>query len=193
MRLGLFTAFLATVGLSACAFTPQKAEIQPSLQVYASDIGQGRAVGVLVTDERDTQDLGNRGSALFSKAAKISSDQNLAEVFRRALFDGLKAKGFAPTDISNSPDRQLKLEIRSLNYSTSTGFWTGGVDTKAAIKAIATNSGTSYENMYRSANEERVVVVPTAEHNTELLNKVVTDVLSKLFEDQTLLSELAKH
>jgi uncharacterized lipoprotein len=179
--------------LSGCAFTPQTAEIKPTVQVYASNIGQGKTVGVLVTDERDTQDLGNRGSALISKAAKISSDQNLAEVFRQAVFDGLKSKSFMPKDLNGAVDRQLKVEIRSLNYSTSTGFWTGGVDTKAAIKAIATASGKSYENIYRSNNEERVVVVPTAEHNSELLNKVVNDVLSKLFEDQALLSTLASN
>jgi uncharacterized lipoprotein YajG len=193
MHIRLIITMVTTIALSACAFTNQKADIKPELQVYASNIGQGKTVGVLIADERDTQDLGNRGSALISKGAKISTDQNLAEVFRQAVFDGLKAKGFTATDNSNSPDRQLKVEIRSLSYSTSTGFWTGGVDTKAAIKAIVTNSGVTYENMYRSANEERVVFVPTADHNTELLNKVVTDVLSKLFDDQSLLSALAGH
>jgi uncharacterized lipoprotein YajG len=163
------------------------------VHVNASDIGQGRKVGVLVDDERDTQELGNRGSAAISKGAKISTDQNLPEVFKQAVFDGLKAKGFNPTDNANSPDRRLKVEIRSLNYSTSTGFWTGGVDTKAAIKAIVTNSGISYESMYRSENEERVVFVPTADHNTELLNKVVSEVLAKLFDDQSLLTALSSH
>jgi uncharacterized lipoprotein YajG len=192
MRFRLFVSVVAITGLSACAFSPQKAEIKPDLQVYASNIGQGKAVGVLVTDERDSQDIGHRGSALINKAATISSEQNLAEVFRQAVFDGLKAKGFAPTDSNKSTGPQLKIEIRALDYSTSTGFWTGGVDTKAAIKAIVTNSGTTYENFYRSSNEERVVVVPTADHNTELINKVVNDVLSQLLADQALLGSLAK-
>lgn len=184
---------LAAVGLSGCAFHAQKAEIKPNVQVYGSNLGQGKPVGVIVADERDTQEIGNRGSAVFNKAGKITSDQNLSEVFRQAIFDGLKSNGFVPTDFSNSPTRQLKVEIRALNYSTSTGFWTGGVDTKATIKGIATTAGISYENMYRSANEERVVFVPTADHNAELINKVVSDVLSKLFEDQALLNNLAKN
>lgn len=163
-----FAATLASIGLCACTFTPQKADIKPEIQVSASNIGQGKTVGVLVTE-----------------------DHNLSEVFRQAVFDGLKAKNFVPTDISSSVDRQLKVEIRTLNYSTSTGFWTGGMDTKAAIKVIVTASGMSYENMYRSANEERVVVVPTAEHNSEMLNNVVNDVLAKPFEDQALLSALS--
>jgi uncharacterized lipoprotein YajG len=190
-RVCLYVFAMTTIGLSACAYVPQKAEIKPEMQVYSSDVGQGKSVIVLVTDERDTPDLGHRGGAIGT-AATISSDQDLTQVFKQAVFDGLKSKGFAPTDNNTSGGRQLKIEIRSLNYSTSTGFWTGGVDTKGAIKAIVTNSGTSYEKVYRASNEERVVFVPTAKHNADLLNKVVNDILTQLFADQSLLANLVK-
>jgi uncharacterized lipoprotein YajG len=178
--------------MAACAYQTQTATIKPEVQVYQSAVGKGRAVYVAVSDERDSADLGHRGTAVYSKMAAISNTQDLAEVFRQAVFDALKAQGFEPTSSDKSVSRQLKVEIRSLDYSTSTGFFTGGVDTKAAIKVIVTTSDGSLDHLYRSANEERVMFSPTADHNSELINKVVNDVLTQLFQDQSMIGKLAK-
>jgi uncharacterized lipoprotein len=177
---------------SACAFQKQTTIVKPEVHVVQSAVGKGHAVYVSVSDERESADIGNRGSAAFSKMATISNNQNLAEVFRQAIFEGLQAQGFAPSSSDQSAHRQLKLEIRALDYSTSTGFWTGGVDTKAAVKVIVTTSQGNYEHLYRAANEERVVVVPTAGHNSELINKVVNDVLTRVFQDQAMIGYLTK-
>jgi uncharacterized lipoprotein YajG len=185
-------AVAAFVLCSACAFQKQMTVIKPEVQVVQSAVGKGHVVYVAVSDERESADIGNRGSAAFSKMATISNNQNLADVFRQAIFDGLQAEGFAPSSSDQSANRQLKVEIRALDYSTSTGFWTGGVDTKAAIKVVVTTSQGNYEHLYRAANEERVVVVPTADHNSELINKVVNDVLTQVFQDQAMIGYLAK-
>ena len=180
------------VALSGCAFTPQKAQIAPHVEYGKSDVGQGKVVSVAVTDERDSTDLGHRGAANIGSGAKISTDQDMPAVFKQAIFEGLKAQGFVPVDFDKLKARQLAVQIRSINYSTSTGFWTGGVDTKASIKAQAAVDGNTYEKLYRYDGEERVVFVPTADHNTQLINKAVDDVLSQMFADPSLLSTLAR-
>ncbi|HMA12402.1 MAG TPA: YajG family lipoprotein, partial [Steroidobacteraceae bacterium] len=84
----------------------------------------------------------------------------------------------------------LTVEVRALNYETSTGFWTGGVEIKSALKAVGLRGGKAFEQMYRSDNEKRVVVVPTAGKNEEWINAALTDVLTQLFNDQGLFRHL---
>jgi hypothetical protein len=45
----------------------------------------------------------------------------------------------------------------------------------------------------RYSGEERVVFVPTADHNSQLINKAVDEVLAQMFDDQALLSLLASN
>jgi uncharacterized lipoprotein YajG len=189
-----FAALLTLIALaSGCAVTPQKAILQTHVDYARSDDGKSRQVSVQVVDERDNTDLGHRGAANIGAGGKISTDQNVAELVRDAVFDGLKAKGFTPVNFNKSVDRQLQVAVRSINYATSTGFWTGGIETKAALKAHASVPNKEYDKLYRIENEERVVVVPTADHNTQLLNKALSDVLAQMFDDPALVSTLASN
>ena len=46
---------------SACAFTEQKALLNPDLLVIENNIGNGKEIGVEVVDERPEDTLGYRG------------------------------------------------------------------------------------------------------------------------------------
>ena len=61
------------------------------------------------------------------------------------------------------------------------------------MKAHATVPNKDYDKLYRIENEERVVVVPTADHNNQVLNEAPSDVLAQMFEDQALVSTLASN
>lgn len=182
--------FLTNI-FSACALTEQKAVLDPDLFVIENDIGSGKEIGVTVVDERPEDTLGYRGAAEFSKGAAITTDQNVGEVFEQKIREGLTKKGFKPTLPTQGTLRSLKVEIRSLEYYPSTGFWTGGVHTKTALKAIARNAGKEYEKFYRGGNEERVLLVPSAEENEKLINMAISEILKKLFSDKNLLQFLA--
>ena len=144
-----------------------------------------------VVDERPEKTLGYRGPAQLSKGAEITTDQDVGKVFDQKIREGLSRKGFVPISLSQDSLRSLKIEIRSLKYYTSTGFWTGGIHTKTSLKAIAKNSGKEYEQFYRGGNEERVLVVPFAEENEKLINMAISEILQKLFSDEALLKFLA--
>ncbi|NQT81686.1 hypothetical protein HQ563_01580 [bacterium] len=177
--------------LCGCAFTPQQATLRPVVTVAETNIGTGVEIGVKVLDERPDELLGHRGSA-YGSAAKITTDQDVAAIFYREIVEGLKKNGFSPVAYAEDFPRTLKVEIRSIKYDTSTGFWTGGVHTTAAIKALATNSEETYENFYRFQSEKRVVFVPSAKTNARLINETVSQVLNKLFNDQDLMAFLAR-
>lgn len=183
---------IITTGLmfGACAYTPQDANLTPLLYVAEVNVGDGAEVSLRVVDERTQKTLGHRGSA-FMKGAKITTDQDIAGLFNEQILQALKAKGFTPVAYSDGHHLQLRVDIRDLEYYTSTGFWTGGVHARAAIKVTATNTAKTYEKVYVSEDEKRVVFVPGAGANEEQLSATISGVLQKMIADQDLLSFLA--
>ncbi len=188
MKILLLASTLAL--LSGCAFQRQVVNLQPTVTVAGSDIGTGVSVAVKVVDERPTKSIGHRGTA-YGKAAEIASDQDLAAVVAEQLRIGLEKKGFAAGDYSQNSPTRLAVEIRLLDYSTSTGFWSGGVHLKAALKVDAKNGGKDFDKMYRKEREQRVQVVPTAGTNEQWLNEALGDVITQVLADEELLSFLA--
>ncbi|MGB5257030.1 MAG: YajG family lipoprotein [Woeseiaceae bacterium] len=166
--------------------------LEPDTVVPSSDIGAGQSVYLKVQDERSEDTVGNRGSAMM-KGAQITLEQDLSAVVQSALTDMLRTKGFdVRYDGTDGQHPALRVEIRGLSYETSTGFWTGGVQVTAAIKAIARGETGSYENFYRYDNEDRVVVVPGADSNNARINAALNDVLHQLMRDNKLLEVLAE-
>ncbi len=105
---------------------------------------------------------------------------------QKEIIEGLKKKGFTAVDDTSASSTKLSVEVRLLEYSTSQGFWTGGVNIKGALKAVASKNGKSYEKMYRTDKEERVVVVPTAQTNEKWINDALSEVLKQLLDDNGL-------
>ena len=176
---------------SGCAYIPQEATLVPSVSVIPSNIGNDLEVSIKVVDERPTESLGNRGSAVV-KGAEITTTQDLAAIIKDEIFKGLKNMGFNPLDYKEEFPRRIVIELRLLEYSTSTGFWTGGVHLKGALKAMASNQDENYENFYRIEKEKRVVFVPGAKANEKIINEGLTELLQELFNDNNLFQFLAK-
>lgn len=174
----------ALVALSGCSYTRQTASFAPEVVVAATQDGQGEPVGLRVVDERPSKSLGHRGN-FHGKAAEITTQQDIAQVFESQIAAGLAKRGFKVVPYSAS-SKKLSIEVRALEYSTSIGFWSGGVAVNAAMKAIAAKPDGSYEKMYISDKERRVLFVPGAEKNQQDLNNGVSSVLSELFADSDL-------
>lgn len=190
-----FAALLFVALATGCAFTPQTVVIEPTLEVSPSNIGEGRNVSVYVVDERTTTELGRRGTGAMRGAA-ITSEQDIAGVFQKAITENLNAMGFNATPV-NTPtagpeSALLRIDIRSLDYETSMGFWTGGVHTRGSMKGTATRESRSYDQLYRVDEEKRVMVVPGADSNAQMINATASAILQELFNDVTLFKFLAE-
>lgn len=186
--------FLVLISLAAafstgCAYSPQTVRLAPATLIAPSDRGHGVSVSVSVTDERPSQKIGQRSDA-YGMGAEIRSDDNIAAIVADEINRGLLAKGFQTAAGSGSAAK-LIVEVRLLEYDTSTGFFTGGVHLRSAVKARATAGTLTYEKLYRSEKEERVAVVPTAETNAAWINRSLSEVLQQLFSDDALLDFLA--
>lgn len=187
-RLLIISAFI--IAVSGCAFNPQQASLNPTLNIASSNIGSNSNVYIEVLDERSSKSLGRRGTA-YGSAAEITSKEELSAVVKREIQKGLITKGFAITDRA-SANTVLIVEVRDLNYTTSQGFWTGGVHIKGAFKGRAKNLVSEMEKMYRYEKEERIMIIPTAETNEKWINEALTATLNKLLGDAELMQFLAK-
>lgn len=176
--------------LQGCAFNPQQANLAPRVSVQASAEGKNISVAVRVLDERPSKSLGRRGTA-YGGAAEITAGQDLAVVVQQTVVEALAKKGFKPVEFAPGVQTKLTVEVRLLEYSTSQGFWTGGVHVKGALKALAQKPSDNFEKVYRVEKEERVVVVPTAESNEALINQALSDLLGQVVDDVGLLKFLA--
>lgn len=187
----VFVALALSTFVTGCAFNPQKVTLAPSPASSSSTLGSGITVAVKVNDERPKQSLGRRGSG-YGPAAEITSSEDVASVVRNALIKGLEQKGFSTSVSTANQSIKLTVDLRLLEYSTSMGMWTGGVQIQAAAKATAVNKDATFEKLYRSDKEERVVVVPTAETNQEWINARLSDLLTQILNDPELLAVLSK-
>lgn len=183
---------IALLPLAGCAFTPQQTQIAVTTEIPKSEIGQGHTIYLQVVDERTSTEIGRRGTGAMQGAA-ITTTQDVAAVFRDAVVNGLTAKSFAIAADAAGASRHLRVDIRLLEYETSMGFWTGGVHTRAALKATVTDGGAAqYDNLYREEAERRVVFVPGAGRNEVQINEVAGGVVEKMFADTALLEALAR-
>mgnify|MGYP001813245731 CR=1 FL=1 len=190
-RIGLLV--LALVLASGCAFTPQTVVIEPEIVVGESDIGHGIQVGVYVVDERTNKELGRRGTGAM-KGAAITTEQDVAEVFGIAIIEGLDKKGFNATLVgsaSTDATALIRVDIRNIEYETSMGFWTGGVHVRGSMKGTATKGSESYDKFYQVDDEKRVVVVPGADSNAQMINTTVSAMIQEMFNDVDLFDFLA--
>ena len=100
---------------SGCAYTPMTVNLEPDTNVTASDIGGGQTIYLRVVDERTSQDIGNRGSAMI-KGAKISLEEDLAAIVQTALSDMFARKGFVTAlDGSSNSQPLLRVDVRGLD------------------------------------------------------------------------------
>ena len=95
------------------------------------------------------------------RSADIRPTTDVAQVVNGAVRQGLRDQGFAPVEYSKTAPCSLLVEVRDLSYGTSAGFFTGGIQTRATLKARASRPDDTFEQVYRSEKEERVLVVPT--------------------------------
>jgi uncharacterized lipoprotein len=176
---------------SGCAWTPQAVVLKPEIQPATDSIGQGRSVLLTVVDERPRTTLGTR--AVKGMGAEITLQGDLTNVVRTAVAEGLQQQGFVVSSNKPPDGRELRVEIRNLDYGVTMGFWAGSLRTECSLKGICIiGSNRPYEQLYRGEYQESVQVVQSAEANEKYLNIALSEAINSLLRDQQLKQALAK-
>lgn len=187
-----WTAVLAVAALSSgCAYTPQAVIISPKLDVAASRVGADHALNLNVVDERPRQTLGTR--AVRGIGADLTIEGDLSTIVRKSLAEGLANLNFKPLLDSNPEARELRVEIRNLDYTVIQGFWSGTLRVDTSLKAICVRGAQRpYEQLHRGEDVESIQVVQSAEANNSYISKAVSAAVNSLLKDQKLLTCLSE-
>lgn len=191
MKKSLFVLSVLVLLTSGCAFTPQAVVLKPDIQPTLAPVGEGRTVLVTVVDERPRSTLGTRGAR--GVGAELTVQGDLTKVVETAVADGLQRQGFVVTPDKPSDGRELRVEIRNLDYGVTVGFWAGSLRTECGLKAVCIIGSTRpYEQLYRGEHQESVQVVQTAEANEQYLNIALSKAINSMLQDPRLSQSLAQ-
>lgn len=184
-------AIVLMVGFaSGCTFTQQAVKITPQVEVSGAQVGNGAPVRVNVVDERPKTTLGTRGAQ--GVGADMTVEGDLAAIVRNAIEGGLARLGFSPTQ-DPAEERELRVEIRNLDYNVIVGFWAGTLKVDCSMKSVCVrNGGRPYELLHRGEFTESVQVVQGAEANNHYVSEAVSDAVNSLLADRELMQCLAE-
>ncbi len=183
-------ALLFVALATGCAFyTSHTVVIEPTVEVPASNIGEGRNVSVYVVDERTKTELGRRG--IGYQSAAITTEQDLAAVFQASIVENLNTMGFNAVSVNvgtaGPGSSLLRVDIRSLEYEVFAGIISANIVAEGAMKVTATRDARSYDHLYRVDEEKDAFMhTPGADSNTQMFNATVSAVLQELFNDVAL-------
>jgi uncharacterized lipoprotein len=190
MKLGWPTILAVAAVSSGCAFAPQAVIISPKVDVRASEVGADRSVNLNVVDERPRKTLGTRG--VQGVGADLTIEGDLSATVQKALVEGLTKQRFKPVIDSNPESRELRVEIRNLDYTMLMGFWAGTLKVDISLKAICVRgSQRPYEQLHRGEFTESVQVVQSAEANNSYISQAVSSAVNSLLQDRKLLTCLS--
>jgi uncharacterized lipoprotein YajG len=176
---------------SGCAFTPQAVVIKPELVPVSTAAGQGHCVLITVADERPRSTLGTRGGEGVGAELTVAGD--LTEVVRKTINDGLQQRGFSPIAEKSIDGRELRVEIRNLDYRIVQGFWSCTLSTECGLKAICMHgSARPFEQLYRGEFQESIQVVQSAEQNEKYVNTAISKAINSLLQDSKLIQCLVQ-
>jgi len=192
MKTSLILPVILVSLLSGCAFQQQAVVLRPEVQPLQTNVGQGRPVLVNVVDERPRSTLGTRGAQ--GVGAELTVAGELTEVVRGSLAQGLQQQGFVLAASPGSEEgRELRVEIRNLDYRIIMGFWSGTLNTECGLKAICIRGASRpFEQLYRGEFQESIQIVQSDEANERYLNQAVSRAINSLLQDQRLIHCLAQ-
>src|SRR4029077_12383458 len=93
------TTLLLITLITACAQSPQRINVRPTLSVSGDAVGSGRALLVSASDERPSKVLGSLGG-VYGNSATVTIGNNIEQALTGAANALLAAQGY----VVNSPD-----------------------------------------------------------------------------------------
>ena len=191
MKKNLIVLAMLAVLTPACAFTPQAVVLKPDIQPTVYSNVQGRTVSLTIVDERPRQTLGTR--SVKGVGAELTVSGDITDTVRTAIADGLQRQGFVITSGKPTDGRELRVEIRNLDYGVTKGFWAGSLRTECGLKAICIIGSTRpYEKLYRGEHQESVQFVQGNAANEKYLNSAISKAINLLLQDPQLINCLAQ-
>jgi uncharacterized lipoprotein len=146
---------------------------------------------VRVVDGRPGPTLGTRGGTYPETSAISVSSADLLPKLQAQAEAAVRLLGFTPSSSGNGP--QLTVTLADLKYqSPKQGLYVIEATIGSTFRADVQNNGRSYSGRYAASLDQRFGMAPNQETNTKLVSDVLSDALTRLFQDQTIARMLAE-
>ncbi|WP_397449789.1 YajG family lipoprotein [Pseudomonas sp. NA-150] len=177
---------VGSLTLVGCAHSPQQLSPQPKLTSQLAPVGHGQPVVVRVVDGRPSPTLGTRGG-LYPETSAISVQAaDLLPKLQQQAEAAVRLLGYTPSS-NNGNAPQLTVTLADLKYqSPKEGLYVTEATIAATFRADVLNNGRSYNGRYAASLDQRFGMAPNEETNTKLVSDVLSDALTRLFQDPTI-------
>jgi len=194
MRYRLLLGLLAATGLTlvGCASSPQQLSPQPQITAPIAPVGQGQPVSVRVVDGRSSFTLGTRGGLYPDTSVVVVQTQDVIPKLQAEAEKAVRQMGFTPSPNAYGAP-QLTLTLAELKYQSPKELYVTASDVAATFQVEVRNSQRGYKGRYGASLNQRFGMAPNAEANTKLVSDVLSDALTRVFKDPTVVQVLSGH
>lgn len=183
--------FGMTAAIHGCALKPQILRIDPLVKVNESAVGNGRIIGLGISDARTDKKLGEIGDPNTTMVDVSVEEDPSAAVYGR-LQEALTRLGFSVVPYSDAMERTLQVEIRSLELKSVKTAFTFETELRAAVGARVANGPEYYDRQFNVRTRRDGAAPPFEKDSTALVNTAVSQALEDMLSDEQLLDLLAK-
>ncbi len=180
----VLSVFIVSCGfLTGCALSPQQIDVSPKVSVTQQDRHFNGELHVNVIDNRSSPSLGSRGG-VYSQTDKIVTDADTSLSIQSSVELALRQMGFTITDAESAPT--LTVYLDRLTYHVPDKAYITKIDLNAQVRVVVVSHGQKFNGNYESELSQRVFAAPSEDKNKALVNQVLSDALTRAFNDQGL-------
>ena len=187
----VMAAFGMVAAIQGCVLKPQSLRVDPPVKVNESAIGNGRIIGLGVSDARTTKKLGEIGDP-NTKMVDVSVEEDPSAAVYERLREALTKLGFSVVPYSDAMERKLQVEIRSLELKSVKTPFTFETELRAALGARAANGLEYYDRQFNVRTRKDGAAPPFEKDSSMLVNTAVSQALEDMLADDQLMELLAK-
>ncbi len=187
----VLAVFGMVAAIQGCALNPQVLLIDPPVKVNESSVGNGRTIGLGVSDARTDKKLGEVGDP-NTKMVDVSVEEDPSTAVYGRLQEALAKLGFSVVPYSDAMERTLRVEIRNLQLNSVKTPLTFETELRAAVGARAGNGPEYYDRQFNVRSRKDGAAPPFEKDSTLLVNTAVSQALEDMLADEQLLELLAK-
>jgi uncharacterized lipoprotein YajG len=183
-----FALFMIAQG---CTLKPQYLRIDPVVKVKESQIGNGRTIGLRVSDARPDKKLGEVGDP-DRKMVDVRVEEDPSPAIYKRVKDALTGMGFSVQPSSDAMVSSLDITIRKFDLQSEKQALTFETELRAEVSAHVANGSESYDRQFNVRTRRESAGPPYEKDSTQLVNTAMSQALDDLLADQDLLAVLAK-
>ena len=191
-RFLLTTAVVALLtSTQGCSLKPQYLRIDPEIKVKEAQIGNGKEVGLQVSDSRPDKKLGEVGDP-DRKMVDVRVEEDPSPAIYERVRQALTRLGFSVQPMNEMMDRTLEIKIKNLELQSVKKPLTFDTELRAEVAAHAVNSTEYYDRQFNVRTRRDGAAPPYEKDSTRLVNTAVSQALEDLLADEELLAMLAR-